>query len=91
MAENEAELFRDWDLQVIESHAPLSKWWSVNREKPLSKFAKIPMFDANGNFYRRSGHFNEDVTEKELAARAIAANRAKSQFLANMSHEIRTP
>jgi PAS domain S-box-containing protein len=28
---------------------------------------------------------------KELAARAEAANRAKSDFLANMSHEIRTP
>ena len=33
----------------------------------------------------------EDVTEKELAGRAMAANRAKSQFLADMSHEIRTP
>jgi PAS domain S-box-containing protein len=29
--------------------------------------------------------------ETELAARADAANKAKSQFLANMSHEIRTP
>jgi PAS domain S-box-containing protein len=28
---------------------------------------------------------------EELAVRAEAANRAKSQFLANMSHEIRTP
>ncbi len=48
----------------------------------------------------------EDITERkaaeealhqararaeELAVRAEAANRAKSQFLANMSHEIRTP
>ncbi|MDX2146040.1 MAG: ATP-binding protein [Planctomycetota bacterium] len=40
-----------------------------------------------------------DVTEKEAAAAALArardeaeaANRAKSEFLANMSHEIRTP
>ena len=29
--------------------------------------------------------------ERELAAKAEAANRAKGEFLANMSHEIRTP
>ena len=52
--------------------------------------SRIPMFDSKGNFIGVLGA-HEDVTEKEMAARAIAANRAKSQFLANMSHEIRTP
>lgn len=32
-----------------------------------------------------------DVTERERAAKAESASRAKTEFLANMSHEIRTP
>jgi two-component system sensor histidine kinase/response regulator len=39
-----------------------------------------------------NARLEQAVTQaEELAVRADAANRAKSQFLANMSHEIRTP
>jgi len=33
----------------------------------------------------------QTILAEDMAARAEAANKAKSQFLANMSHEIRTP
>jgi PAS domain S-box-containing protein len=48
------------------------------------------------NAVAKSVKLNKDLEdsmakETELAFRAEAANKAKSQFLANMSHEIRTP
>ena len=88
--EDEARLFHEWDREVVKSLAPLHR--TLERESGALFFEtrRIPMFDSKGNFIGVLGS-HEDVTEKEMAARAIAANRAKSQFLANMSHEIRTP
>jgi PAS domain S-box-containing protein len=88
--EDEAELFSQWDAQVIESHHTVHQMVERESGKVFVEIRKVPMFDSKGNFLAILG-IHEDVTEKELAARAIAANRAKSQFLANMSHEIRTP
>ncbi len=88
--DDEARLFHEWDREVVKSLAPLHR--TLERESGALFFEtrRIPMFDSKGNFIGVLGS-HEDVTEKEMAARAIAANRAKSQFLANMSHEIRTP
>lgn len=88
--ENEAESFREWDNQVLTSHASVHQIVERNSGKTFIEVRTIPMLDAQGELLGILG-IHEDVTEKEEAARAKAANRAKSQFLANMSHEIRTP
>jgi PAS domain S-box-containing protein len=88
--DNEAQLFHEWDMEVIKSLAPLHHMLERESGAQFFEVRRIPMFDSKGNFTGVLGA-HEDVTEKEMAARAIAANRAKSQFLANMSHEIRTP
>jgi len=88
--EDEADLLSQWDKQVMESHLPVHQMVERESGKVFVEIRKIPMFDSKDNFLAILSIY-EDVTEKELAARAIAANRAKSQFLANMSHEIRTP
>jgi len=88
--DNEASLFHEWDMEVVKSLAPLHHILKRESGAQLFEIRRIPMFDSKGNFIGVLGT-HEDVTEKEMAARAIAANEAKSQFLANMSHEIRTP
>lgn len=88
--EGEAELFLEWDSQVRETQASVHQLVERNAGKTFIEVRKMPMFDTKGQFMGILG-IHEDVTEKEQAARALAANRAKSQFLANMSHEIRTP
>ncbi len=92
--DGDADMFRSWDLSVIESRAHQS----LTLEQPAEgseaprymEIRKIPLYDSNGNIIGTLGS-HEDVTEKLLADQAMEANRAKSQFLANMSHEIRTP
>lgn len=88
--QHESELFRQWDAEVIESRLPVLQMVEREGGKVFVEIRRVPMFDAGSEFQGILG-IHEDVTQKELAARAIAANRAKSQFLANMSHEIRTP
>jgi PAS domain S-box-containing protein len=88
--DDEARLFHEWDREVVKSRAPLDRMLERESGALFFETRRIPMFDSKGNFIGVLGS-HEDVTEKEMAARAIAANRAKSQFLANMSHEIRTP
>ena len=88
--DNEACLFHEWDMEVVKSLAPLHHMLERESGALVFEIRRIPMFDIKGNFTGVLGA-HEDVTEKEMAARAIAANRVKSQFLANMSHEIRTP
>ena len=88
--DNEARLFHELDMEVVKSLAPLHRMLERESGALFFDIRRIPMFDSKGNFTGVLGA-HEDVTEKEMAARAIAANRAKSQFLANMSHEIRTP
>ncbi len=88
--DNEARLFHELDMEVVNSLAPLHRMLERESGALFFDIRRIPMFDSKGNFTGVLGA-HEDVTEKEMAARAIAANRAKSQFLANMSHEIRTP
>ncbi len=88
--ENEEEPFLRWDSEVVESRVSVHQMLERDSGNAFIEIRRIPMFDLKGNFMGILG-IHEDVTEKELAARAIAANRAKSQFLANMSHEIRTP
>ncbi|MFZ0931433.1 MAG: response regulator [Syntrophobacteraceae bacterium] len=88
--DNEERLFQEWDMEVVKSRAPLHHMLERESGSLFFEIRRIPMFDSKGNFTGILGS-HEDVTEKETAARAIAANRAKSQFLANMSHEIRTP
>ncbi|MEN6438442.1 MAG: response regulator [Syntrophobacter sp.] len=88
--ETEKELFREWDTRVAHSRVPLHRILERQTGNVFVEIRKIPMFDARGDFNGILG-IHEDVTEKEMAARAMVANRAKSQFLANMSHEIRTP
>ncbi len=87
---DEALLFHEWDTEVVKSRAPLRRMLKRESGGLLIEIRRIPMFGFKGNFRGVLGT-HEDVTEKEKAARAIAANEAKSQFLANMSHEIRTP
>jgi PAS domain S-box-containing protein len=87
---DEADLMSQWDHQVVETHLPVQQMVERDSGKTFIELRKIPMFDSRKNFLGILS-IQEDVTKKELAARAIAANRAKSQFLANMSHEIRTP
>ncbi|MDR3570411.1 MAG: response regulator [Syntrophobacteraceae bacterium] len=87
---DEADLMSRWDHQVVETHLPVHQMVERDSGKLFIEIRKIPMFDSRENFLGILT-IQEDVTKKELAARAIAANRAKSQFLANMSHEIRTP
>ena len=88
--ESEVELFHEWDLQVSKSLASQNQMIERDSGRIFVEIREMPMFDSKGKFIGILGS-HEDVTEKELAARAMAANRAKSQFLANMSHEIRTP
>jgi two-component system, sensor histidine kinase and response regulator len=88
--DDESRLFHEWDKEVVKSRAPLHRMLERESGALFFETRRIPMFDSKGNFIGVLGS-HEDVTEKEMAARAIAANRAKSQFLANMSHEIRTP
>jgi PAS domain S-box-containing protein len=88
--DNEASLFHEWDMEVLRSRAPLHHMLERESGALFFEIRRIPMFDSKGNLTGVLGA-HEDVTEKEMAARAIAANHAKSQFLANMSHEIRTP
>ncbi len=88
--DNEACLLHEWDMEVVKSLAPLHRMLEREAGALFFDIRRIPMFDSKGKFTGVLGT-HEDVTEKEMAARAIAANRAKSQFLANMSHEIRTP
>ncbi len=88
--DNEASLFHEWDMEVVKSLAPLHHMLERESGALFFEIRRIPMFDSKGNLTGVLGA-HEDVTEKEMAARAIAANHAKSQFLANMSHEIRTP
>ncbi len=88
--DNEESLFHEWDMEVVKSLAPLHHMLERESGALFFEIRRIPMFDSKGNFTGVLGT-HEDVTEKEIAARAIAANQAKSQFLANMSHEIRTP
>ncbi len=88
--DEEARLFHEWDMEVVKSLSPLHHMLKREPGPRLFEIRRIPMFDSKGNFIGVLGA-HEDVTEKEMAARAIAANEAKSQFLANMSHEIRTP
>jgi signal transduction histidine kinase/DNA-binding response OmpR family regulator len=88
--DNEAGLFHEWDMEVVKSLAPLHHMLERESGALFFEIRRIPMFDSKGNLTGVLGA-HEDVTEKEMAARAIAANHAKSQFLANMSHEIRTP
>ncbi len=88
--DNEARLFQEWDMEVVKSLAPLHRMLERESGARFFEIRRIPMFDSKGNFAGVLGA-HEDVTEKEMASRAIAANQAKSQFLANMSHEIRTP
>jgi len=77
-------------MEVVKSLAPFHTMLERESGVLFFEIRRIPMFDSKGNFTGVLGT-HEDVTEKEIAARASAANRAKSQFLANMSHEIRTP
>jgi two-component system, sensor histidine kinase and response regulator len=77
-------------MEMVKSLAPFHTMLERESGVLFFEIRRIPMFDSKGNFTGVLGT-HEDVTEKEIAARAIAANRAKSQFLANMSHEIRTP
>ncbi len=88
--EDEARLFYEWDMEAVRSLVPLRRMLERESGALCFETRRIPMFDSKGKFIGVLGS-HEDVTEKEMAARAIAANRAKSQFLANMSHEIRTP
>ena len=88
--ESEARAFKEWDAAVIESGQSFQQLVEREAGKVFVDIRKIPMTDENGQLIGILG-IHEDVSEKELAARAMAANRAKSQFLANMSHEIRTP
>jgi signal transduction histidine kinase/DNA-binding response OmpR family regulator/HPt (histidine-containing phosphotransfer) domain-containing protein len=88
--DDEARVFYEWDMEVVKSLAPLHRMLERESGALFFETRRIPMFDSKGNFIGVLGA-HEDVTEKEMAARAIAANRAKSEFLANMSHEIRTP
>jgi len=88
--DNEALLFHEWDMEVVKSLAPMHHMLERESGTLFFEIRRVPMFDSKGNFIGVLCT-HEDVTEKETAARAIAANQAKSQFLANMSHEIRTP
>jgi PAS domain S-box-containing protein len=88
--DDEAQLFHRWDMEVVDSPEPSRHMLELQSGTLFLEVRRTPMFDSKGNFIGVLGT-HEDVTEKEMAAKAIAANRAKSQFLANMSHEIRTP
>jgi signal transduction histidine kinase len=57
----------------------------IIRDITISKMAEEKLLETN----RSLAEVNE--REKHMAARAEAANLAKTEFLANMSHEIRTP
>ena len=86
--EAQPDQLAQWDRQVVETRLPVQQM--VDSGQTFQEIRKIPMFDSRKNFLGILT-IEEDVTEKELAGRAMAANRAKSQFLAHMSHEIRTP
>ena len=88
--DDEALLFHGWDMELVDSPEPSRRMLERRSGTLFLEVRRTPMFDSKGNFIGVLGT-HEDVTEKEMAARAIAANRAKSQFLANMGHEIRTP
>jgi len=63
---------------------------------PLRMIGQHADVDAHRRATENIAKLNDELAmqigyAQELASRADAANKAKSQFLANMSHEIRTP
>ncbi len=90
LGDEDAKLFRECDEEAMRTLSPVQRTVKRGSDGLFFEIRRIPMLDSSGKFCGLLGA-HEDVTEKVTVARAVAANRAKSQFLATMSHEIRTP
>jgi PAS domain S-box-containing protein len=79
-------------LEIISSGEPRSSVFDVDIQGKPRSFLELmfPIRDDLGQIIALGGISN-DITDRQEAQRALAANKAKSQFLATMSHEIRTP
>src|SRR5208283_1243422 len=69
--DNEENLFHEWDMEVVKSLAPLHHMLERESGTLFFEIRRIPMFDSKGNFAGVLGT-HEDVTEREIAVRAIA-------------------
>ena len=88
-----ARQYLDEDRQVIRTGQPahFERQGKHRGEVRWFEVFKHPSFDDEGRVTAVAG-IARDITErKEMEARLLAADRAKSEFLAAMSHEIRTP
>jgi len=91
--EDRAERYFREDIEIIRSRGRRYFEESMEEASGVRWFEvfKSPVLADDGSCVGTAGLARDITARKEIEARLVAADRAKSEFLATMSHEIRTP